>query len=355
MTVSNVFNRPDQVSPATRERVRQVAEQLGYFGPNPAGRSLRHGRTRTIGVLLTERLPYAFTDPGLLEFLHGVATELARSGHALLLLPSSEEIRSEEGKPTDGTTAAPVSVAQAALVDGFLIVLAGAADPTVHQVLRRGLPAVSWGQPRLPGVPRIGIDNARGAREVARHLRALGHRRLGVITFGARIVRAVHQTMRQRVNGFLAEFADVPSEAITVVEATENTRAAGSIAARGLLSADTPPTAIFAVTDVLALGVLDEATRMGIAVPERLSVAGFDDIPDAARATPPLTTFSQALVDQGRLAARTLLDRISGTAGEDLIEVRTQLTIRGSTAPAPSPNGRRAASFAESPSSSKES
>ncbi|MCL6549610.1 MAG: LacI family DNA-binding transcriptional regulator [Acidothermus cellulolyticus] len=321
MTVSNVFNRPDQVAAETRERVLRTAQALGYIGPNPTGRSLRHGRTQTIGVLLTERLPYAFTDPGLLQFLQGVATELATCGHALLLLPTQEG-------PEAG------SVAGTALVDGFLIVLAGASDPAVTQVLRRGLPAVSWGQPRLPGVPRIGIDNTRAAAEVARHLHDLGHRRVGVISFGAgRQLRAVHQTMRQRVTGFSAVFAADPQAVVQVVHATANTRSAGSEAARDLLAAEPRPTAIFAVTDVLALGALDEAMRQRIAVPAELSVAGFDDIPEAARAVPPLTTFSQALAEQGRAAARMLLDRIAGRAGS-VPALETRLVVRGSTAPA---------------------
>ncbi|MBX5448118.1 MAG: substrate-binding domain-containing protein, partial [Acidothermus cellulolyticus] len=84
---------------------------------------------------------------------------------------------------------------------------------------------------------------------------------------------------------------------------------------------------------VLALGALDEAMRQRIAVPAELSVAGFDDIPEAARAVPPLTTFSQALAEQGRAAARMLLDRIAGRAGS-VPALETRLVVRGSTAPA---------------------
>ena len=83
MTVSNAYNRPDQISGQTREKVLRIAAELGYAGPDPAARSLRRGRAGTVGVLLTERLPYAFADPGMLAFLHGVATELADSGQAV--------------------------------------------------------------------------------------------------------------------------------------------------------------------------------------------------------------------------------------------------------------------------------
>src|ERR1700693_3454763 len=87
MTASNAYNRPDQLSAAPRDRVLQVAADLGYAGPDPAGRSLRRGRSDTIGVLLTERLPYAFADPGLLALLHGLASGLAEAGQALLVVP----------------------------------------------------------------------------------------------------------------------------------------------------------------------------------------------------------------------------------------------------------------------------
>src|SRR6195952_5905427 len=89
MTVSNAYNRPNQLSAATREHVLAAAQALGYAGPDPAAASLRLGRTGTVGVVLTERLPYAFADPGLITILHGIATELSEAGNALLLVPAA--------------------------------------------------------------------------------------------------------------------------------------------------------------------------------------------------------------------------------------------------------------------------
>src|SRR5664279_3592073 len=88
MTVSNAFNRPDQLSAATRLRVLESAAQLGYAGPDPAARSLRRGRAGAVGLLLTERLSYAFTDPGMVELLRGVAGALTDAGQGLLLVPT---------------------------------------------------------------------------------------------------------------------------------------------------------------------------------------------------------------------------------------------------------------------------
>ncbi len=335
MTVSNAFNRPDQISAVTRERVLRTAQELGYAGPSPAGRSLRRGHTGVIGVLLTEQLPYAFADPGSLMFLHGVATELAGAGHALLLLPS--ESNAEHG------------LVRNALVDGFVLVLVAPRDPVVQDVVARRLPAVSVGPQRIAGIPRIGVDNARASVAVARHLLELGHRRLAVVSFGGPLsstrmgdrssvgpeVRGVHYAMRQRVAGFV-RVADEQSAEVVVVQAADHSRAAAARAVHDLLAqpARRRPTAVFGVTDVLALGVLDEAARLHIAVPGALSVAGFDDTADAAHSAPALTTVSQGLFDQGRCAARIVLQQIAGEHPA-APRVSTQLVVRDSTSQPP--------------------
>ena len=261
MTVSNAYNRPDQISAQTRDRVLAVARSLGYAGPDPAGRSLRRGRADTIGVLLTEQLPYAFSDPGTVEFLHGVASGLAEAGQALLLLP------------TEGN--AEHALVRNALVDGFVLASLAPDDPVVADVLGRRLPVVTWGHARIPGVPRIGVDTSRAVAKAARHLLELGHTRFGVVTFGGAtasktptVMAGVHLAMRARVSGFLRAVAaaGIDPATVRVVDAAGNTRADGASAVRELL-ADRRPTAVFAVTDVLALGVLDGAASAGVSVP----------------------------------------------------------------------------------------
>ena len=91
MTVSNAYNRPDQLSATTRERVLAAAAALGYSGPNPAGRSLRRGRAGAVGVLLTEQLSYAFSDPGMVEFMRGLIGELGAARQAVLLVPGETD------------------------------------------------------------------------------------------------------------------------------------------------------------------------------------------------------------------------------------------------------------------------
>jgi DNA-binding LacI/PurR family transcriptional regulator len=334
MTVSNAYNRPDQLSATTREHVLRVAATLGYAGPDPAGRSLRRRQTGTIGVLLTEQLPYAFSDPGLVSFLQGVATGLRDAGQAMLLLPA-------EGNQQ-------YALVRNALVDGFIVASFAPRDQAVVDVLQRRLPLVTWGNLRLPGVARIGVDNAKAAQLAAKHLVGLRHRRFGVITFGAgKIpeetmpdadtaaafdVPGTHLVMRQRVIGFRRALADggIADDAVRVIDASANTRRAGEQALTELLKGAQPPTAVFGVTDVLALGALAGAANAGVNVPADISVVGFDDIDDAARSTPSLTTVAQGLLDQGRWAARLVLDAVAGgdTAAPP---VRADLVVRAST------------------------
>src|SRR3954452_14056103 len=168
MTVSNAYNRPEKLSPQLRERVLAKAAELGYAGPHATARSLRRGRTGALGVVLGETLPYAFEDPGALEFLRGLARAGAEQGVALPLVPAS----GNEGDPGLVLTAA---------VDAFVVFALPDGHPLADALVRRGLPTVVQGGPELPGSALVGIDERAAATAAAGHLLALGHRRLGAI------------------------------------------------------------------------------------------------------------------------------------------------------------------------------
>jgi DNA-binding LacI/PurR family transcriptional regulator len=328
MTVSNAYGRPDQLSPATRERVLEVADRLGYPGPDPGAQSLRRGRTGTVGVVLTERLPFAFTDPGLMTILHGIATELSAAANALLLVPSN--------------TAEGESLVRRAIVDALVLCAVSPQDPAVTAALARQLPVVTVGHPRLAGVPCVGVDNEVATAQAAAHLLDLGHSRFCVLTLSPDDTgpagRSAHLGIRERAPGFARALAaaGVDPRRVTTRRALENTRPAAAAALAELLGqpAARRPTALFAVTDVLALGAIDAAAAHGVTVPAALSVVGFDDIADAANSTPPLTTVSQGLFHQGQVAARLALRRL---AGEQVRSPRltAELVVRGSTARPP--------------------
>lgn len=325
MTVSNAYNRPDQLSPATRRRVLEVASRLGYAGPDPTAASLRLRRTGTIGVVLTERLPYAFADPGLITILHGIATELSESGNALLLVPAH--------------LAGGQSLLRHAMVDAFILCSLAAGDPAVAAAQDRQVPIVTVGNPRLPKVPRIGPDNRRAAAGVARHLLDLGHRRFAILTTVTDEARGPSRPLfHERVDGFRNVLLDagIEREDIAVVCAADNSRRSGHDGATDFLGRPRPsrPSAVFAVTDILALGVLDAAAEAGLGVPRDLSVAGFDDIAAAAASVPALTTVSHDLFGQGRSAAQLALRLIAGEPVR-VPHTRTELITRDSTARAP--------------------
>jgi DNA-binding LacI/PurR family transcriptional regulator len=321
MTVSNAYNRPDQLSTATRERVLAAAARLGYAGPDPTAASLRLRRTGTVGVVLTERLPYAFADPGLVTILHGIATELSDAGNALLLVPAFG---------ADGG-----SLLRQAMVDALILCSLAPDDPAVAAAVERNVPLVTVGTPRLPGMPCVSPDNRRLAAEVAAHLLELGHSSFAVLTT---VTGAGHGPSRPifgvRVDGFTRVVTDAGAS-VEVIGAADNSRAAGREAVSRLLDRkrDERPTALFAVTDILALGVLDAAAGAGVAVPGGLSVAGFDDIDAATTSTPALTTVAHDLFGQGRTAARLALRQL---AGEKVRAPRmsAELLVRDSTGPA---------------------
>src|SRR5919106_936270 len=128
MTVSNAYNRPDQLSPELRERVLAAARELGYSGPNPVARTLSRGKTGSVGLVLDYPLTIAFTDPGTVQFLHGVAAGCEEQALGLTLVPRIE-----------GGGAALV---QRALVDGFVLYCVAPADPRMDAVRARNLPFV---------------------------------------------------------------------------------------------------------------------------------------------------------------------------------------------------------------------
>src|SRR4051794_6556675 len=167
MTVSNAYNRPDQLSPALRERILETAKRLGYGGPDPVARTLKSGATGSVGVVLDYALTNAFSDPATVQFLHGVAAGCEEGARGLSLVPR-----------ISGLDAALVG---AALVDGFVVYCVPEDDPRWDAILARNLPFVRVDFEPDPELPGVNIDDEGAAREVAEHLVALGHRRFGIV------------------------------------------------------------------------------------------------------------------------------------------------------------------------------
>ena len=330
-SASQAFGRPELVSEQLRERVLAAAEALGYAGPDPAARRLRMGRTGVLGLLFAERLGYQFTDPAAPAFLRGVARGMQRAPLGLLLLPDSRYRRE-----------AARTVREAA-VDGFIVYSAPRNDPRVEAALDRRLPVVTVDQPRDAPTPFVGIDDRAAARAAADHLRGLGHERVAVLSF----IRAldpegslVLDMSVERLAGYKEGLGEAWAEDLVRI-CRPNAAEPARRAALELLRQPNPPTAMLAMSDVLAIGALQAAGELGVSVPAELSLVGFDDSPAAAVATPPLTTVAQPHEEKGRLATERLLDAIEHRADSDERFTRdilpTELVVRESTAQVPGP------------------
>jgi DNA-binding LacI/PurR family transcriptional regulator len=308
-TVSNAYNRPDQLSAPLRERVLEAARRLGYPGPDPVARSLRTRKAGAVGLMLTEALSYAFRDPAATGFLEGLALACEQANQGLLLVPVSPDH-------------ADVTAVHQAGVDGFVVYSVREDDPHFLAVLERPVPTVVCDQPMgVEGVDRVGVDDRAGMLGLARHLTGLGHRRFGVVCMrlaaghndgpasALRQDSITYPVQRDRLGGIrdgLAEvgvsWTDVP-----VIERFEHSVEAGRDAARELLTAHPDLTALVCTSDILALGALQHAAERGLAVPEDLSITGFDGVPEATRAG--LTTVRQPVLEKGRIAGELLLQR----------------------------------------------
>ena len=312
MTVSNAFNRPDQLSPELRAKVLAKAHELGYSGPNPIARTLSRGRTGCIGVVLDAPLTLAFSDPATVEMLHGVASVCEERELGITLVPRIA------GKDAE--------LVKTALVDGFVVYCIGDRDPRLDAIVERRLPYALIDNPPGKADRQVNIDDRGAARATAEHLLKLGHRRFGIALGWDEPER--HYAARERLAGWreALEAAGVSWHDVAVAFSPGYGRATGRSAGAELLDRAPRPTAILCVSDVVALGVLDAARERGVEIPGRLSVAGFDDVPEAARAG--LTTVHQPHADKGSAALRLLLDEPRGS-----VLLPAELLPRSTTGP----------------------
>jgi DNA-binding LacI/PurR family transcriptional regulator len=321
MTVSYCYNQPDRVAPDTLRRVREVAAELGYRGPDPTARSLRRRHNGAIGVVLGEHLAYAFEDPGARRFLAGVAEVCRERGIGLNLIPTT-------GEDND------VDRVRAASVDGYIVWTTVDADPVLAVVTGLGKPVAIHGGPVVPGAQLVSIDNRASARELAARTFP-GARRPAVLSqpFG-RDRRPRLETgpdpegvefpvTRDRLLGVYDHCREtgLDPRRLPVAVVARNDRS-GAAAMADVLFDSCDTDAVVAMGDQLAFAVLDAACRRGLHVPDDVAVAGWDDDPDAGREG--LTTIAQSLFDQGRTCALIALgDRVPSSGAPWTTTVRT--------------------------------
>ena len=308
-TISNAYNRPDQLSAALRERVLATAKRLGYAGPDPVARSLRTRKAGAVGLVITEPLTYSFSDPAALDFVAGLAQSCEELGQGLLLVAVGPNRSVAEG------TASVL----AAGVDGFVVYSASGDDPYLQVVLQRRLPLVVVDQPKdVPGASQVGIDDRAAMRKMGDYVLGLGHREIGLLTM--RLLRDRRQglvdTERLRSSTFHVQSeriggvhdamaaAGLDPESMTVVESHEHTAATGGVAAQIALEANPRITALMCTADVLALSAMDYLRGRGKYAPGQMTVTGFDGVPEAISRG--LTTVAQPSLQKGRRAGELL-------------------------------------------------
>ncbi len=338
-SVSNAYNKPGQLSDVVRERIFRIAAEQGYGGPDTAARTLRGKRAGAIGVLITEGLTYAFTDPYTREMLAGLAEVAERSQTAITLIPIASAQQAHAAAVEESVLAV-----QQAVVDGIVIYCVDPDHPAREALRRRDLPVVTNSDLGEPGYGLVIIDEVAAAEPVGALIRGFGHRRVAVIAESAtrpdgppellpaeRMALELNRLELQRLAGF-GRGLDQDFDELAVVVTGGNTDAAGYAAAQLVLERDPRPTAILAMSDVTGLAALRAVRDRGLRPGVDVSVTGFDDIPAAAAAG--LTTVRQPIRERGVLLGRMLLDP---TYTERQVVLKTELVGRTSTGPAPVP------------------
>jgi DNA-binding LacI/PurR family transcriptional regulator len=315
-TVSQALNGRGRVDVRTRERVTQAATKLRYV-PNVSGRRLARRRAECVAVLQGRNMTTVFNDSFYRVVLGGMAEVTQARGYSLVVTPS----------PADAATDADLNrMLGHGAIDGALV--AGALDARLLLALRhRGLPIVLVDN-YLPGVdlPAVVPDYQSGARLATEHLLRLGHRRIAFL--GAAVSYPFGWQTLEGYGEALA--AGGIGQDPTLVRRTEIGVDPATAATRGLLDLPEPPTALFAVTDAMAIGALRAARERGVRVPDGLAVVGMDDIEMSGYTDPPLTTVRVAKDAMGRLAAEWLIGLIEGEAGDrPAPSLPTELIVRG--------------------------
>ncbi|MBG6184248.1 LacI family transcriptional regulator [Arthrobacter sp. CAN_A214] len=312
-TVSRVLNGRSDVAPATRERIEMLLREHGYR---------RRGSVSPARAGLIDLVFNDLDSPWAVEIIRGV--EEAMNAERISVVVSAVHRRGGAD-----STRRWLETLEARPSDGAVLVTTDL-DSFLHAELQRlHLPVVVVDPAGVPDleVPTIGATNWTGAVTATEHLLRLNHRRIGFVAG-----RPGLWCSRARLDGYRAglDAAGIPFDPALVREGNFD-YGSGFQAGSQLLALAEPPTAIFAASDQMALGVYEAARQRGLRVPDDLSVVGFDDLPEAGWAAPPLTTVRQPLAEMGVLAARTLTRLINGeTIESPRIELSTKLILRES-------------------------
>ena len=314
ITASRAINASGYVSQDVRERVLQAAKELGYV-PNTLARSLRSRRTQTLALVLTD-----ITNPFFTTVARGVEDAASAAGYTVIFCNTDEDEAKERNY---------LEMLLQKRVDGLLLVPARDARGSLQAAQAQGVPVVVIDR-RASGCQAdvVRCDSEGGAYELTRLLISLGHRRV-VLLNGPHGV----STAEDRGAGFLRGLHEAGLEGQSAVLHGSFTQAGGAEMTRQALALQPRPTALFAANNFIAIGAMQALRELGVGVPEKIALVGFDDLPPALVMFPFLTVAAQPAYEMGRRAALLLIDRLQGrleTACEEII-LPTELIVRVSS------------------------
>lgn len=315
-SVSRVLNEQSTVARVIRERVEAAVAELGYR-PHAAARSLRSQRTQSIGLVIGD-----ITNPFFTALAKAVEAEARRAGYTVLLGNGQESVELQD---------AYLQELQTHRLDGLLLSPAPGESAVLREVAAAGRPVVLVDRSVDGlGLPVVKTDDASGVIALIDHLVALGHRRIAIIS-GPLATSSGRERRDAFCCALMAHGLDLPAD---YAEEGDFRRESGAQAMARLMSLHEPPTVVFAADNLMALGALQWARRHGIAVPESVGIASFDDVPWFEVLDPPLTTVAQPIDELGRAAVRTLLAVLDGEKPLS-ISLPVQLVVRRSCGEVP--------------------
>lgn len=317
-TVSRALNDYDDVAAETKARIKQVAQELGYY-PSATARQLQKRSTDTIGFIIPTFGP-RFSDPYFSELLAGVGNEAAE--HDFDLLVSTRSPGEEEEEQTYRR------LVNSRRVDGLLVVRTRQKDWRITYLHEQGFPFVAFGRSDLAlDFPWLDVDGASGLEQVIQHLIDRGHRRIAFISAPESLMFSYYRMggyKRAMEKNGLKFFEDM-------VAIGDLTQRGGHQAAQQLLSLSPPPTAIAVCNDLMALGAYNAAHELNLVIGRDIAITGFDDIPLAEHANPPLTTVHQPIYQIGTTICRMLIQLIRNEELEERqVLLEPQLVVRES-------------------------
>jgi DNA-binding LacI/PurR family transcriptional regulator len=316
-TASRVVNGSSRVSPEAHAAVTRAVSALGYV-PNRAARSLATRRTDTLVLIVHERPDTVFEDPFFANVLRGVNVALSDTDLQLVLL----HVRGDQQRDR------AMRYIRNGHVDGALLISLHGEDPMPIAIKAAGIPMVTMGRPLARrNADYVDSDNAGGGHEAVRHLVASGRRCLATVA-GPLDMSAGIDRLRGYVDATRAAEMSAASERVACSDFTEG---GGYSAMRELIAATPEIDGVFVASDLMAIGAMRALRALGRRVPDDVAVVGFDDLPPAAYAVPPLTTVRQPVGQLGQEMVELLLHRLSEPRGDPkAIILPVELVVRSS-------------------------